>query len=133
MVVFRIDATVRSPFILLDPESGIIEISGRSFLEDSELFYKPVIEWIEEYIKSPSPKTIFICKLEYYNNSASKIIYTLIRKMDNRICYPNKLEIQWFYQKNDDEMKEKGEDMTHAIKNAEVKFIEINCSLNKPT
>lgn len=124
METIRVEATIRSPFVLLDPKNGIIEISGRSILNDSELFYKPIFEWIEEYIKLPCPKTTLICKLEYYNNSVSKILYMLIRKMDSSVFPPNKLEIQWFYQKDDDEMQEKGEDITRSIKNANVKLLE---------
>ena len=126
METIRIDATLRSPFVLLDAEKGIIEISGRSILSDSELFYKPIVEWIVEYLKLPHQKTTLICKLEYYNNSVSKILYSLIRKIDSSICPQNKLEIQWFYPKDDDDMKEKAEDITRAIKNATVKIIELN-------
>lgn len=122
----NIEATPKSPFVLLNAEKGIIEISGRSFRDDSELFYKPIVEWLGEYIKSPCPTTKLIIKLEYYNNSASKILYTLIRKIDSSICPPNKLEIQWLYPKDDDDMKEKAEDIIHSIKNATVKIIEFN-------
>ena len=131
MEIFRINATVRSPFILLDPESGIMEISGRSLLDDSELFYKPMVEWIEEYIKSPSPKTTFICNFNYYNNPLSKILFNVLMKLDKNICPPNRFEIHWYYEKDDNDMLENGEGMTRFIKNGEIKFIEINHSLNK--
>lgn len=108
-----------------------MEISGRSFLDDSELFYKPIIEWIEEYMKSPNPKTTFICNFNYYNNPLSKILFNVLMKLDKNICPPYRFEIHWYYEKDDNDMLENGEEMTRFIKNGEIKFIEINHSLNK--
>ena len=38
-----IEGTPKTPGIKLDPEAGIIEISGRSIPENSIEFYKPVM------------------------------------------------------------------------------------------
>ncbi len=121
----NIEASSLSPFIHLDSEKGIIEMSGRSIVADSETFYKPTIEWIDEYIESPCPKTTFICRFDYYINLFSKILFNLLRKLDKKIISPNTLEIQWFCRKDDEDMLLLGEDFKQFIKNAEFNFIEL--------
>ncbi len=120
----RIEGTLLSPFILLDSEKGVIEISGRSVIAESESFYKPIIEWIEKYLENPCTKTIFICRFDAYNNSFSKILFTLFRKLDQKIILPHKLDIQWCYKEDDESMILLGEDFKQCIKNAEFNFIE---------
>lgn len=119
----RIDGTMLSPFVLLDSEKGVIEISGRSVLSDSESFYKPIVEWIDEYLKSPCQHTTFTCKFDYYNNPCSKVLYTLFRKMERSICDPNRFEIQWYYKNDDNDMLENGEEFMSALKNADFRLI----------
>lgn len=119
----NIEATTLSPFIFLDSEKGIIEMSGRSIIAESESFYKPIIEWIDDYLDSPCSKTIFICSFDYYNNLFSKILFNLFRNMDRRIILPNKLEIRWCYKKDDEDMLLLGEEFKLIIKNAEFNLI----------
>ena len=34
-------------------KAGIMEIKGRSIPENSIEFYKPLVDWLDEYAKSP--------------------------------------------------------------------------------
>ena len=48
----HIEATKYTPEILLDPENCVIEIRGKSYPENTFEFYKPVIEWLEEFFEN---------------------------------------------------------------------------------
>ena len=37
------------PTVDFNAENGVCEISGESFLEETNIFYNPLIEWIKEY------------------------------------------------------------------------------------
>ena len=44
-----LDKTQDTPGIILDKKSGIFSFEGASIPENVKTFYKPVIEWVEEY------------------------------------------------------------------------------------
>jgi len=107
------------PQITLNPAQGIFEITGRSLPENTTKFYDSVIDWLVEYSKDPNEETVFKFKLDYYNSaSARKItdIFIIISKIKN-------VKIKWYYMKEDEVMKENGEDFS-AIVNIPIDFIE---------
>ena len=53
MELLKIESSEDNPRIVLDRESNILEISGRSLPEDVNTFYEPMMSWIEEYAKDP--------------------------------------------------------------------------------
>jgi len=63
MEKLKIESTEDSPQIILERESNIMEISGRSLPEDVNTFYEPMMSWIEEYAKDPLDITVFNFKL----------------------------------------------------------------------
>ena len=52
--VIKILGTEEVPTIVLDAEDGIFEIVGRSFPENVERLYMPILEWLKEYIDRKS-------------------------------------------------------------------------------
>lgn len=119
----EIKDTPLSPFVRLNSKNGSIEMSGRSVLSDSESFYKTIVEWIDEYLKSPCHHTTFTCKFDYYNNPCSKVLFTLFRKMERSICAPNRFEILWYFKDDDNDMLENGEEFKSIMKNTDFKLI----------
>ncbi|HPF03943.1 MAG TPA: SiaC family regulatory phosphoprotein [Bacteroidales bacterium] len=81
-----IEATVKTPQVDLDLNTGDLIISGKSIPENAAKIYEPVFEWVEEYIRSPRPTTNLRLNLEYFNTASSiwlaKIIKTLIKIKD---------------------------------------------------
>jgi len=107
------------PQIIFNPKEGIFEIIGRSLPENATNFYDSIIDWLEEYSQNPNVKTEFSFKLDYYNSaSARKITEILIT-----ISKIKNIKILWYYMKDDEVMKENGEDFESII-NIPIKFIE---------
>jgi SiaC family regulatory phosphoprotein len=109
MKLLHINATEDTPEINLNPESGVIEFSGISIPENAPIFYKPVIDWLEEYIKSPNKTTDFIFNIKMISSSSSKIFYDIITKIDQLsenkdVC----IRVFWYYSIYDDEILEQG-------------------------
>lgn len=88
-------------------------MSGRSIPENSIEFYRPLFEWLDDYVKIPSDKTIFDIKLEYFNTSSSKCLVEIFRRLE-RIT-SNGVVINWFYEEDDEDMQESGEDFKEII------------------
>ncbi len=119
-----IEGTPKTPEVKFDPEKGVVEIKGRSIPENSIEFYKPLIDWLEEYAKSPLEKTQVNVHLEYFNTSSSKCILDVFKKLET--IHKNKFEvmIHWYYEEDDEDMLEAGEDYESIIR-VPFKMIEI--------
>ena len=40
------------PSVSLNAETGVCEIAGESYLEEATLFYKPIYDWLQEYVET---------------------------------------------------------------------------------
>ncbi len=115
MEVIKIKGTDDTPNVILDAESNIIEFSGRSLPEDVVTFYAPVIQWIEEYTKSPNSKTEVIFRLEYFNTASSKILLDILLKFEDIHNNGNEVVVQWYFQEDDEDMEEAGEEYSEIV------------------
>jgi hypothetical protein len=104
------EQTINTPYINFDPQSGSLEISGRSIPEDSVKFYKPLIQWIDEYKKSPQDLIIISIRLEYFNSGTAKSLYRMLKKITTMPDAINKVKIQWYYEHDDEEMMNSAKD-----------------------
>ncbi len=115
MEVIKIKGTEDTPNVILDAENNIIEFSGRSLPEDVVTFYAPVLQWIEEYAKSPNPKTEVIFRLEYFNTASSKILLDILLKFEDIMNDGNEIVVQWYFQEDDEDMEEAGEEYSEIV------------------
>jgi len=83
--------------------SGVCEITGESYMEDTYLFYQPVIEWLSEYIKENKP-VIFNIKLTYFNTSSSRIILEILDLLKSYKDSNGQVVTNWYYKPEDPDM-----------------------------
>jgi hypothetical protein len=114
---FVAEQSAKTPSINFDPGTGTFNLKGKSIPENSVLFYKPLFEWLDNYIQNPAPKTNLNIQLDYFNTSSSKCIVDLFKKLE-QIPKNSKGEaiINWMYDEQDDDMLEAGEDYKSIIK-----------------
>ncbi len=118
------EETLKTPFVKFDSDKGLVEIKGRSIPENSIEFYKPLIDWLDKYADQPSGRTSVNIKLEYFNTSSSKCILDIFRKLELIHKKGNEVEINWYYEEDDEDMFEAGEDYQSII-NIPFKMIEM--------
>ncbi|PRY95999.1 DUF1987 domain-containing protein [Marinilabilia salmonicolor] len=116
--------TPKTPYVKLDGEKGVVEIKGRSIPENSVEFYKPLIDWIDEYGDDPKDNTIINIQLEYFNTSSSKCILDIFKKLELLFKKGFKVQVNWYYEEDDEDMFEAGEDYQSII-NLPFKMIEM--------
>lgn len=119
-----IEGTPKTPTIKFDASSGVFEIKGRSIPENSVDFYKPLIDWLDSYKEDPNDKTIVNIRLEYFNTSSSKCILDVFKKLESIYKAKNEVEVNWYYEEDDEDMLEAGEDYESIIR-VPFKMIEI--------
>ena len=100
------------------------EISENSIPENSVEFYKPIIDWLDKFGDTPSDETNVNIQLEYFNTSSSKCILDIFKRLELIHKKGNPVEINWYYEEDDEDMFEAGEDYQSII-NIPFKMIEM--------
>ncbi len=96
------------PFIMLDKENNKFEFSGKSLPEDVNEFYAPVIDWFNMYALNPNEKTIVDFKLEYLNSGSSKMIFSILLKLQEIHFSGKEVTIRWHYWAEDEDLRDEG-------------------------
>ena len=100
--------TEDTPEISFDSTTGKMLIGGTSIPENARKFYDNIIEWIGEYVKSPSENTSIDFKLKYFNTASTKYLFDIMVLLKEIMKAGNTLVINWFYMEDDEDMYEAG-------------------------
>lgn len=111
----KIEGTPKTPGIDFDAERGQLQINGRSIPENSIDFYKPIIDWLDQYALQPAPSTTVNVQLEYFNTSSSKCILDVFKKLESIKKSGKEISVKWHYEEDDEDMLEAGEDYDAII------------------
>jgi hypothetical protein len=103
---FKNIPTKRTPWIILEP--GKIFIMGRSIPENPNDFYRPVQEWISNYVQNYTEKSKIELGFEYINTSSIKWIFTILRELSEMKDIVNNASVTWYYERGDEDMCELG-------------------------
>ncbi|HBX49831.1 MAG: nuclear pore complex subunit [Bacteroidetes bacterium RIFOXYA12_FULL_35_11] len=114
METIEIVGTNKSPFVKFDAEVGLIEIKGRSAIENTIEFYKPLVEWISLYRSSPKASTEIKIYLEYFNTATSKCLTDLFKEIDALFKDGYQVNFNWYYE--DEDILESGQDYQSFLK-----------------
>jgi len=116
MEPINIEETIKTPLIRYLPELNKIEIRGKSIPEDPREFFNPILKWFEDFSASPPENTTVEVKLEYFNTSSSKTFLQIFKKLENVVRKKKNININWYYEVDDYDMKECGEDYRSMLK-----------------
>jgi hypothetical protein len=111
MDLFTKEGTRKTPKISFDPQSGDFEISGRSFPEDAFEYYEDLFRWLDKYLEVPLSITRLTFSIDYFNSYSYRCFLELIRKLENIQDKNHEVFITWLYEKDDEEIREAGEDL----------------------
>jgi hypothetical protein len=107
-----------TPRISYNPDNNTFSISGSSLPENVHEFYKPVLQWFDEYEavadKIAKPLKISV-KLAYYNSSSMRYIHDIFAKIAKIHQKGIETSIDWHYEKDDDILREAGQDLAEIV------------------
>lgn len=119
-----IEPTRVTPLVSFDPEKNLLEIKGRSSPENSILFFEQVLALIDEFTESDRETLTVNFSFEYFNTSSSKCLFDVFRKLVKLENNEQELIINWYYEEDDEDMMEAGEDYADLL-DLEINFIEL--------
>ncbi len=118
-------STKSTPFVHLDSVKGVYIISGRSIPLDAELFYKPILNWLDNLAVKPPSRIDFIFQFDFFNIASSKRILFILYRLDEMRAKGTQVNIQWHYEKSDDDNLEIGQDYQLMVEGLNFDFREI--------
>ena len=110
-----LEPTEKFPEIQL--RDGLVSISGRSIPEDPKKAYKPITQWVKDYVRNPAPSTEVRIKIEYSDTGSTKCIFDILKILAHCRNTNHKIEMvfNWIYEKGDGEIVELGEFMESKL------------------
>ena len=120
-----LEETKYTPSINLDVEKGIFELIGKSYPENTFEFYKPMIDWVEEYFDdNEQEKTIVNLEIIYFNSSSSKLFFDFFDLLEEAHNNGKKIEINWIYDEENEAALEAGEDFKEDFEDLNFNLME---------
>jgi len=115
------DATKKTPGVDFDI-NGKFNMQGRILEEDPIGFFDPIIEWVE---KVDFEDIEFTIDLDYLNTSASKMLFTILRILDDNTNIDN-IKVNWYYEEDDEDHLEIGEYFNDSLSRCEFEFFMVS-------
>jgi hypothetical protein len=98
------------PEIFFNYKTGACEIAGESYPENATEFYRPIIEWLSEYMFALHKPIQLNFKLYYFNTTSSKPLYDLLMLLKQYQDKGGQISINWYYEEWDIDLFEEVED-----------------------
>ncbi|MBN2757993.1 MAG: DUF1987 domain-containing protein [Bacteroidales bacterium] len=111
------------PTVDFNAETGICELGGESYLEDTIEFYTPLFKWLQEYIVNVKKPITFNFKLRYFNTSSSKCIIDILHILRKYQEEGGEIKVNWYYDSEE-------EDIDDELEEIEDFMVETNLKIN---
>lgn len=108
--ILEIKKSEDAPYVFMDAEEGFIEIKGKSFPPDVSIFFKPVLDWLDDYKHHGKKELNLHLILEYFNTASSKLILDILYKLEEIDQSGKKVNVCWYYPEDDEEILDLGEE-----------------------
>lgn len=118
---YIIPKTNQTPLVEFDTIKGTLTMYGKMVPENPIDFFDKVNQTVDDYLKENSGNLEINMRLDYFNTVSSKMLSKFFRKVTS----VSKPTLNWFYEKDDIELKEAGEDYSQII-NYPINIIELS-------
>lgn len=118
-----VEATKFTPDIALLADARKISFKGKSYPENTFVFYAPTIAWLKEYFKSTKGETTVDFEITYFNSSSSKLFFDIFDIFGDAVKGGDKVVINWHYDAENESAEEAGEDFRDDFETLEFNLI----------
>lgn len=106
----HIDSTQSTPSISADADTGVIEMRGDSYPENSYELFSPVMQWIDTYLTAKDCKLILNLHLLYLNTSSVKAMMDIFDMLEEAHRAKRAVEVNWYYDEQNERVAELAEE-----------------------
>ena len=116
MEPLHIHHTKTTPSIVFDAVKNEFKITGRSIPADATVFYSPADKWAEKFTAAFEGNEITIAiMLDHLNTGSVRSILTILTRFIRMKQRGKKVNINWHYEQEDEDIRDKGEEMSMIL------------------
>lgn len=105
-----------TPDVELDPVSGVLNFSGQCYIDNAEKFFRPIFQWLDEYLAEPRKHVRFEMKLDYFNTSSAKCLWEIFLKLESYCTEKDgEVLVNWYFERDDENTRELFEDFRAEV------------------
>lgn len=108
--------TYFTPDVNFSASTGVCEIAGESYQEETFEFFNRLIAWVDEFIMKVRKPIVMNFKLTYFNTSSARAIQEMIMLLKKYKEQGGEVTVNWYYQDEEDSTYEEAEDMQAQTK-----------------
>ncbi len=116
MEVLYIKGSDTTPEINFNNLTGEFTMVGKTIPTDAEEFFRPILNWLGDYVLASAAQTKLTIRLDYFNISASRRLLFIFYKLNELVENNKSVSVEWFYHEDEDDMYEVGQDFAHMVK-----------------
>lgn len=110
-----IEKTKNTPNVNIDLSGGSFEIKGPSYSEDVTNIYDPILTWIDNNMSELDQELVCELYFDVLNSVSHKKIFQILIKLNVFFQNGKKIRVKWFYDEDDEDILEMGEDIKELI------------------
>ena len=110
MTNIELSATASTPSVITDCAAGTMEMRGDSYPENSFEFFAPLVEWVQNHLKTPAAPLRLELYLLYLNTSSVRAMMDIFELLEDAHDSSHVVSVQWFYDQDNDRIAELAEE-----------------------
>ncbi len=107
---FNISSTQSSPAVSAQCATGVLEMRGDSYPENSFEFFSPIISWVDEFLSAEKATLSLELYLLYLNTSSVKAMMDILDLLEEAHKEGKTVSVRWYYDPENDRIAELAEE-----------------------
>lgn len=107
--------TTSTPAVDFNADSGLLVLTGESYPENSFDFFKPLLDWVREFLSTTSGPVRLQIGLTYMNTSSIKSMMDVLDLLEDAHAASREVTVTWFYDEENDRALEMAEEFREEV------------------
>lgn len=107
--------TTSTPAVNFDAATGLLELTGESYPENSFEFFKPLLDWVQSFLSGTSLAIKLQIGLTYMNTSSIKSMMDLLDLLEDAHATSREVTVTWLYDEENDRALEMAEEFREEV------------------
>jgi hypothetical protein len=121
-----IPAMERSPEVDFRFQENRLSLRGEAYPEDAAAFFGPLLKQLTAYCETLKGQDLAVeFQLDYFNTSSAKALMNMIQILEHAVRSGARVNLRWCFQRDDDVMREFGEDFSMELEHVQFQLVEI--------